>query len=1011
MSYRFVLLALTSLVLSATASFAQQAPDAQTGWRTIQFETTEVTAPDVAISPDGQWLIFTLLGHLFRLPVEGGEAEQLTFGPYHDMDPAISPDGTRVAFGSNRDGSDGNVFVLNLPDGTIDQLTHDSMAGRPTWAPDGSAIAYLRLRTRSYHCPTGRAGVARIAMDGEDPEYLVGGDSLISSVFYMPDGQLAWAVVKFTLRPSTRIDAFVAPDSVETLTTLGGAMGRVLADAGGSGFYCRGNPRDANDVLGADDLQFRAFDGTEERRITTLRMPPCQWSVTPRFAIAPAGDAVYLGEAGQLWKYSTSGADREAIPFRANVTLEVQDPTPPRAIAFPEPGDLQTPRGIVSPILSANGEAVIFGAADHLWWQPISGGPAERIVDGHGYEREPTLSPDGQRLIFIAGGAWEQHVKLFDLESQEIQTLATGLLYWNPAWSRDGRRVAFVGAEPSAPSLRLIVVDVAEGTSERFAVRGSDRPSWPQFSADGAWLYYSAQPGATRSLYRLRLEGKASPEEFIAVDRHLHHALLSPDGRWVAFRRNAEIWLAPADPDPRRGDVQTRRVSDVGGDNFSFTPDGTALVYAWGDNVWQQAVTGGERVEIPIDLHWRSPVPPPVLVRRVHVLDFTTGRFGTETSMYVEDGRIRWIGNEREHELSGDVVMLNAEGRFAIPGLFDMHAHATAGGWMRSDFQEAWLAYGVTSVREAANELSFSTTLADRSEVTADPVPRYFFAGSEFCGALGPLAWETDPPAVSFMLSDESDVRTYVRRWNERGVSFIKTHPCLSWSLHRALADEARRLGLPVMEHGNVHDWLLRSVTLGSRFVEHFDSHYDDVLQLLAAAGIGWSPTLTLSLADLALLEQERSANPKLQAFAIKGLLEHQQRHFGQVDSLLWHRQRAMELSVIGAAYRRGVRLYVGTDAPYGPVPGASLHRELRSFVDAGIPPIEVLRIATQEAAAGVGAGADLGTIEVGKLADIVLLDANPLEDIEHSKAIWRVIKGGWVFDPEELRPKRDGTP
>ncbi|MCH7532337.1 MAG: amidohydrolase family protein [Gemmatimonadetes bacterium] len=86
-------------------------------------------------------------------------------------------------------------------------------------------------------------------------------------------------------------------------------------------------------------------------------------------------------------------------------------------------------------------------------------------------------------------------------------------------------------------------------------------------------------------------------------------------------------------------------------------------------------------------------------------------------------------------------------------------------------------------------------------------------------------------------------------------------------------------------------------------------------------------------------------------------------------------------------------------------MPGASLHWELEFFVQAGIPPLEVLRIATQEAAAAVGAGDDLGTLEVGKLADIVLLDANPLEDIRNTQTIWRVIKGGWVFDPEELRP------
>jgi imidazolonepropionase-like amidohydrolase len=115
-----------------------------------------------------------------------------------------------------------------------------------------------------------------------------------------------------------------------------------------------------------------------------------------------------------------------------------------------------------------------------------------------------------------------------------------------------------------------------------------------------------------------------------------------------------------------------------------------------------------------------------------------------------------------------------------------------------------------------------------------------------------------------------------------------------------------------------------------------------------------------------------------------------------------WARQQATIL----VARRRGVRLYAGTD--FGCFYGASLHWELEFLVEAGLSPLEVLRIATQEAAMAVGMEDDLGTLDPGKLADIVLLNANPIEDIRNTQAIWRVIKGGWVFDPEELRPSRN---
>jgi len=180
--------------------------------------------------------------------------------------------------------------------------------------------------------------------------------------------------------------------------------------------------------------------------------------------------------------------------------------------------------------------------------------------------------------------------------------------------------------------------------------------------------------------------------------------------------------------------------------------------------------------------------------------------------------------------------------------------------------------------------------------------------------------------------------------------------------------------------------------------------YYDDVFQLLAASGTRWDPTLGIDGGNNFLLrdEPERWAEPKFRAFAPRDDIER-----GNVcdagNSLRgsW----VQLLASIGAAHRRGVRLLAGTDSAHPCVfYGSALHWELAHFVHAGLTPLEVLRIATHEAAATVGADGDLGMIAPGKLADIVLLDANPLENIRNTQTIWRVIKGGWLFDPQNSR-------
>jgi imidazolonepropionase-like amidohydrolase len=178
---------------------------------------------------------------------------------------------------------------------------------------------------------------------------------------------------------------------------------------------------------------------------------------------------------------------------------------------------------------------------------------------------------------------------------------------------------------------------------------------------------------------------------------------------------------------------------------------------------------------------------------------------------------------------------------------------------------------------------------------------------------------------------------------------------------------------------------------------------------MLALAGTRWTPTLAERRGNALLLsdEPERLEDAKFRAFTPEWRIRAARARGGIKRA--WDKAVrgywVEKLASIRSAHRRGVRL-LGTDAPVGEAFfGSSLHWELEYFVHAGIPPLEVLRIATQEGAAAVGAEDHLGTLEIGKLADIVLLDANPLDHIKNTQTIWRVIKGGWVFDPDKLRP------
>jgi imidazolonepropionase-like amidohydrolase len=608
-----------------------------------------------------------------------------------------------------------------------------------------------------------------------------------------------------------------------------------------------------------------------------------------------------------------------------------------------------------------------------------------------------SLSPDGRRVAYQHSEGNLQELRVADLSGRSstlVKVDRTGR--FEPAWSPDGRQLVYVGFTGMSPSLYGVDLETGQG---RKIVDAS--PRWmprPHFSADGSYIYYTDR----NQVHRYSVKDGESEAITQLVGGHVADGTTSPDSQWLAFRRNEEVWVARLGEQPVT-DEAAFRLSDDGGLNFSFAPDSRAVIYATGANVWHHPLDGSERTEIPVELDLPAAAPEAMLVRNVQLLDFDAGGFTDATSLFIEQGRIRWIGPESGHVLPADVKVLDAQGRYAIPGLFDSHTHVATPIHFNPardvSHMASNIAFGVTSVRDMGSDITLVKAWADRRESYGAPVPR-IFSGGAMIEANG-----TFFHGGSFFVETEEGARELVRKEKRDGAVAIKSYFTLPWPLHRAIAAEARRQNIPVVAHGLIFREMVMGPVLGRASIEHQPSPirlYRDVLQLLAETGTRWCPTIAPIGGNGILFAQQPHllSDPRLRAFTSQG--DYALAEEGALDPEVLGRAYSDLLVSIKQAHDMGVSVLAGTDALNPNVfYGHGLHMELRHLARAGIPPLDVLRLATKEAAATVGAGDVLGTLEPDKLADIVLLDENPLEDIGNTLTIWRVILAGRVFVSE----------
>lgn len=415
-----------------------------------------------------------------------------------------------------------------------------------------------------------------------------------------------------------------------------------------------------------------------------------------------------------------------------------------------------------------------------------------------------------------------------------------------------------------------------------------------------------------------------------------------------------------------------------------------------------------------------APVATPIALTNVSVIDGHAGLRHNQTVVLQHD-RITAVGSAATIDIPRDTRIIPARGQFLIPGLWDMHVHLSVA---RASALPVLVANGVTGVRDMGglpDELDRWRAGIEGGTIAG---PRIFRAGPMLNGK----AFNKFQIAVE----NASEARGAVKMLQKSGADFVKVHAAIGRDAYLGVVDECRKLGMRFSGH------LPRAISpeeasdAGQASLEHLGTLFDGTLAAgvepeklsettlrfrdhdapalfsrFASNGTCFTPSLVIERASIHLSAPRPSQYDKYISGPARTLTQEMQSKYKDLFTPPFvarqERQFQASLPLVRLMHQSGVRLLTGTDMGSSLLaPGYSLHEELAMLVEAGLSPLEVLKAATQTPAQILGL-ADLGTVEKGKLADLVLLDDNPLQDIHNTQKVQAVICRGKRFDRPAL--------
>jgi Tol biopolymer transport system component/imidazolonepropionase-like amidohydrolase len=787
--------------------------------------------------------------------------------------------------------------------------------------------------------------------------------------------------------------------------------------------------------------------------------------VYTQYAWTPDGRGIVIWAQGGFWNVDAERRQATRIPFTAQVEQTIHEGLRYPVEVAPATFRVRMLRDVTTSLAGDRVAYTALGKVWTA--RPGSGEPGRLTRAGYdqGFESHPSFSPDGRQVAYVTWSDGERgRVRVTGADGRGGRTVVdVPGHYVEPSWSPDGRWIVYrsVGGDgirgQTHGENRGIFVVAADGRTPPRKVRDG---GWePRFDHTGERIYVMTGGGAGRRLVSTDLQGGDEVEHVESVNAL--QIVPSPDGQWIAFAERFHAYLMQfpragrtvrLGPDARA--YPLARISRDAGNNLHWArPAGSAArtstdwavhwslgpeyysrdlaaSFAWladgvgdGEDAREPEASGvdisfvattdapggtialtGARLVTMAGQGWSPPGgwQPASESHEPRLPDTGTPTVIEDGTLVVRGNRIVAVGPSAEVEVPRDARVVDVTGRTIIPGLVDVHAHvgSESTGLLA---QASWplianLAYGVTTIHDpsANTEVIFSNAELQRAGLKL--APRIYSTGQILYGA------ET---AFRAVVDSYEDAVSHIRRMQMQGAVTVKSYNHRRRDVRQMFTKAARELGMMVVPEGGA--LLYKNMTMvhdGHTGLEHALSVpvvYEDVARLFAESTTGYTPTILVGYGGIwgenwFYQHHDVWEDERLLGFMPRQTLYAMSRRGIRAGPDDFNHIRVAEGA--RAIADRGGLINLGA---HGQLQGLGVHWEMWTLVQGGMSPMQALAVGTINGAQYLGMERDIGTLEPGKLADLMVLEANPLDDITSSDRIVHVMQNGRLFDAATL--------